>query len=325
MEATGANNSQFNSFLQQASNNPVAFLQSLDQLLEDFGPEGVADASTQRFLQRFGDALKEMINDSDLPQPIKDAAIALIDSHLGCNCDAEAAEAVENSEMAETVDCMCDETVEETVEEVEEACSCESSGGSDMSPEAQAEADAEAANEGGSPVAPSPAAQTEAEAEAANEGGSSGGSGGSEGAGGSGGASGSGGAGGGGGMTADDVMPEPEASDTERRRGMNWLEALASTLADIQSKFLDKALAASRIMAEEADNVTPAADSEGSGDAGGGEGGGEGGGSGQQSGRFLQAQASYTANMQMFTIFSNQVSTSIKTLGEGLAGISRKQ
>jgi len=107
---------------------------------------------------------------------------------------------------------------------------------------------------------------------------------------------------------------------------MNWLEALASTLADIQSKFLDKALAASRIMAEEADNVTPAADSEGAGNSGSGGGGGsEAANEAANEGGGLQAQASYTANMQMFTIFSNQVSTSIKTLGEGLAGISRKQ
>lgn len=44
-----------------------------------------------------------------------------------------------------------------------------------------------------------------------------------------------------------------------------------------------------------------------------------------QRSRFLHAQASYTANIQMFTTVANQTATSIKSIGEALANISRKQ
>ena len=82
----------------------------------------------------------------------------------------------------------------------------------------------------------------------------------------------------------------------------NWLVALAQSMAKIQAKFLDEAMKQSDIMEGEAGNA------------------GEG-----KSAAFLDAQAKYTANMQLFNIFSQQVSTSIKTIGESLSAIARKQ
>ena len=46
---------------------------------------------------------------------------------------------------------------------------------------------------------------------------------------------------------------------------------------------------------------------------------------GQDSSVFVAAQTTYTTNMQLFKIFSQQVSMSINTVGEALAAISRKQ
>ena len=40
---------------------------------------------------------------------------------------------------------------------------------------------------------------------------------------------------------------------------------------------------------------------------------------------FIMAQSKYTAHMQMFSMTAAATSTSLKTVGEGLAGIARKQ
>jgi hypothetical protein len=39
----------------------------------------------------------------------------------------------------------------------------------------------------------------------------------------------------------------------------------------------------------------------------------------------LNAQAEYQANMQMFNNIATMTSTTIKTLGEAMAGLARKQ
>ncbi|MFK7854307.1 MAG: hypothetical protein AB8B79_09355 [Granulosicoccus sp.] len=52
---------------------------------------------------------------------------------------------------------------------------------------------------------------------------------------------------------------------------------------------------------------------------------GEGDNSGKPSTAFLEAQAQFTANMQSFNLFANQSATALKTIGEGLASIARKQ
>jgi hypothetical protein len=40
---------------------------------------------------------------------------------------------------------------------------------------------------------------------------------------------------------------------------------------------------------------------------------------------FLEAQSQYQANMQMFNMVANMTATSLKSLGEGLTSIARKQ
>ncbi len=238
-------------WIQNASNNPIDFLKTLDDLLESFGAEEIGNAASQQYLGKFIEGIRSQINDSDLPQGVKDSANAILDSFSvglseACPCSSEASEAVaESSESADI----------------------------DQSAEADAEAAGEAANEGTAP---------------ADEG------------------AGAGGAGGAGGPDSMDELNEEQANspNKDKNRGGNWLEALAGDLAGIQSKFLEKAMAAKDIMMAEADI------------AGAGEG---------KSSAFLDAQAQYTATMQLFTIFSNQTSTSIKSIGEALAGISRKQ
>ena len=39
----------------------------------------------------------------------------------------------------------------------------------------------------------------------------------------------------------------------------------------------------------------------------------------------IQAQSRYQANMQMFNMIANMTATSLKSLGEGLTAIARKQ
>ena len=276
-----------NSWIQQAQNNPIEFLKSLEDLLENFGPEELGNASAKQFLNTFIDKLRELINDSDLPQGMKDMANAVLDSHQSkidddCPCSAEASEAVSCCSQSDDIDQAAEETAESSAESANECCSGSGSGSdeaegaegsgsssSDMSPEAQAEADAEAENEG---------------------------------------TSGSSGAGGAGGHDSMDELNDDQAQsageDKKKNKYANWLQALAGDLADIQATFLDRAMAAKDIMMKEAET------------AGSGEG---------KSAEFLDAQAQYTATMQLFTIFSNQTSTSIKSIGEALAGISRKQ
>lgn len=231
-------------WIQQAQNNPVEFLKNLDDLLDDFGSQELGNALTQQYIGKFIESLREQINNSDLPQGVKDAANALLDAHAAgvretCPCSAEASEAVASTSQSETVN---------------------------QSAEAAAEEAAEAANEG---TAASGNSAVEAAVEANQN-------------------------------FEEDVRRESE--------GKNWLEILAENLAEIQAKFLNKALAASDVMAAESGNAA-----------------GEGDNSGTPSTAFLEAQAQFTANMQLFNLFANQSATALKTIGEGLAGVARKQ
>lgn len=104
--------------------------------------------------------------------------------------------------------------------------------------------------------------------------------------------------------------------DNESRRGSasasssggkgNWLLELAKGLAEVQDKFLTKALSSLETMKANADSMN-------------------GEGSGGDKGAFLTAQAEYQASMQMFNMMANMTSTTLKTLGEGLTAIARKQ
>jgi len=79
----------------------------------------------------------------------------------------------------------------------------------------------------------------------------------------------------------------------------NWLEQLAEGLAEVQSKWLDKAQG-------HLDTMNSKAGSE-------------------DSKQFTTAQSTYSAAMQMFSMSAAAASTSIKSVGEDLAGIARKQ
>ncbi|MES9853152.1 MAG: hypothetical protein ABW170_15150 [Candidatus Thiodiazotropha sp. L084R] len=114
----------------------------------------------------------------------------------------------------------------------------------------------------------------------------------------------------------------------------NWLVALAGALATVQAKFLDSAMEDMKTMEENSsaavskksgsdeipENESPEqketrekqnAETE----------------KAEKEARdeFLQAQSRYQANMQMFNMIANMTATSLKSLGEGLTSIARKQ
>jgi len=96
-------------------------------------------------------------------------------------------------------------------------------------------------------------------------------------------------------------IAEEAGEEAEGKEGANWLVALAGGLANAQIKFLDKAMDAKDAM--EASGW----DDKDSRDA------------------FIKAQSDYQANIQMFNMMANMTATSLKSLGEGLTAIARKQ
>lgn len=86
--------------------------------------------------------------------------------------------------------------------------------------------------------------------------------------------------------------------------GENWLEALARGLAEAQSKWLTKAQEHLETM-----KTNAGADSDDT----------------EARDAFVLAQSQYTASMQMFSMTAAATSTSLKSIGEGLSGIARKQ
>ena len=228
-------------WVQQAIQNPTNFLQTLDGLLENFGAEAIGNASAQKFLKEFTDGLKDMIDNSDLPDGIKRMANAMVDQHLSdmcvaCACSSEVADAVDNSELGDEVS----ESAQESVGEMESASA---SGASSSAREA---------------------------ADAALD---------------------------------DQMAGLGESSETKKKKGgggRNFLEILADSMGQTQAKFLNEALEHSQTMESLAGNSERADD-------------------------FTVAQSKYTAAMQMFNIYSNQVATTLKTLGEAMSAIARKQ
>ena len=247
---------------------PTKVNNKLDDLLESFGVEEVGNAATKEFVQKVIEYLRGKIEDSNMPEGLKELANLALDYRevqldIEFPSSAEASEAVANTTTAGVIDDAA-------------AAAVESAAPGSQTPAAQAESEAEAANEGTSTDASTGSAETESTS-----------------------------ASGGDATTAADVIDDITANagqDDEEEEEGNWLVVLAKGLAKIQSQFLDDAMKASETMQKQ------------SGNAGSGE-----------SKEFLKAQADYTANIQLFTIFSNQTSTSIKTIGEAMAGISRKQ
>jgi hypothetical protein len=109
----------------------------------------------------------------------------------------------------------------------------------------------------------------------------------------------------------------------------NWLVELAKALADIQTEFLNKAMDNLQTMK----NNKGAMDTEQSGQGQGGNGTAETGNAGDDNGdaqkasrgEFMAAQSEFQANFQMFNMMANMTATSLKSLGEGLTSIARKQ
>jgi len=101
---------------------------------------------------------------------------------------------------------------------------------------------------------------------------------------------------GGGGMTA---VEDEDEKNTKGNKGKSWLIALADGLAKLQSHFLDKAMA-------NLDAMESSKDSE-------------------SSSEFMKNQAEFQANMKMFGMMAEATSTALKTIGEALSSLARKQ
>jgi hypothetical protein len=130
-------------------------------------------------------------------------------------------------------------------------------------------------------------------------------------------------------------------TEDEKKKGKgNWLVALAGALANVQAKFLDAAMENMKTMEENSsaavqgkdkteetqipENETPEAkearEAQEAKDA-------KAQDKKEKAARdeFLMAQSQYQANMQMFNMMANMTATSLKSLGEGLTSIARKQ
>jgi hypothetical protein len=114
----------------------------------------------------------------------------------------------------------------------------------------------------------------------------------------------------------------------------NWLVALARALADIQTKFLDAAMKNLATMEKNADAMDSASEDQGGAGGANNDGGQQGGQANgtddadpnsSSRGAFMKAQSEFQANFQMFNMTANMTATSLKSLGEGLTSIARKQ
>ena len=129
---------------------------------------------------------------------------------------------------------------------------------------------------------------------------------------------------------ATNKLDEKKQEGKEGKGGCaNWLVELAKALADIQTDFLNKAMDNLETMK----NNKGAMDTEQSGEGQGGNGTAETGNAGEDDkdtkkasrGEFMAAQSEFQANFQMFNMMANMTATSLKSLGEGLTSIARKQ
>lgn len=115
---------------------------------------------------------------------------------------------------------------------------------------------------------------------------------------------------------------KPEKSKGNGGGKGNWLLELAKRLAEIQEKFLTIALDSLGTMEA---NASAMSETNSSGSSSEGSSGESGGTENGDKGEFLVAQAKYQAAMQMFNMMANMTATSLKSLGEGLTAIARKQ
>ena len=127
---------------------------------------------------------------------------------------------------------------------------------------------------------------------------------------------------------------DKEKDDTSAgSKGGNWLVELAKALAEIQTEFLNKAM----------DNLDTMKANKSAMDTGEGQGGSATTGAADTAetgmdvgaddkdadeasrGEFMAAQSEFQANFQMLNMMANMTATSLKSLGEGLTSIARKQ
>ena len=294
-----------------------------------FGADGVITATEARVLRFMGDLVKSQIMASDLPRAVKDAMCEAIDAQVA---DAEAA--VPREVEGAMCGSPCERGIERYCNLVREGLELASDQGlcgqaaldfaqdyarGVMTPSNGREYSGMAGTGSGSSADAAELAAERAE-ETANEGRSSSGRGGSSG---SGAASGSGGARGEEqdlvSMAAEAMAKQHDENRTDEegnstggsRSGRsggtggsgNWLIALAKGLAEAQDKFLSTAMNAKDKMVANAEYDS---------------------GSGSKS-EFLDAQATYQAAIQMFTMLANVTATSLKSIGEGCTAIARKQ
>lgn len=202
----------------------TATLQPTDVLVETFGADLVGRASSQKFLGEFVQYLKDTINDSSLPDKIKDIAIGIIDEHFSDMgvVPTEVAEALDNSELGVEV-----------------------------------EADVDAAK-----------ASADALLEAL--------------------------------LAGTGKSAEEKKTEGGGGGGGSFLEALAMAMGKVQANLLNRAKIESDKMVDLSGNE-------------------------EKADEFTTAQAAYSGIMQLFNIYSNQVATSLKTIGEATSAIARKQ
>lgn len=156
-----------------------------------------------------------------------------------------------------------------------------------------------------------------------------------------------------GGMLASEVADTAKKEVGAGGTPKNFLVALAKAMGELQAKYMDAAMENIGTMHDNA----PAVGKEGGGGGGGGGifgtlgsalgtafggplgglaggmlggllgggGGGGGGGGSESSGAFMTAQAEFGANMQLFKMTAESTSTMLKSVGEGLSSVARKQ
>jgi hypothetical protein len=108
--------------------------------------------------------------------------------------------------------------------------------------------------------------------------------------------------------TAQSLGDEADQKCNGGKGSGNWLVALAGALSEVQAKFLNQAM---ENMDEMKSNTADKNDSKKEAAA--------------KRDKFLTAQSEYQANIQMFNMVANMTATSLKSLGEGLTSIARKQ
>ena len=288
-------------------------LLTLDQLVDRYGEQAVADSVGDNALRAFCDGMRDRIDASNMPQWMKDAAHAELDRI--------------ESTMMRSSNCECDAAVAEAgVGDVSEQAAVEATSSSEGSSSGPTSAELMVAGNQSLADGAEDEKGKKSKAPAAASGAGEGAAGGAERAGGAGSAQegqgeldqaegGEGTAGAGGGSGVGGSGGDMEFS------GENFFMALAAMCGSFQKKWLDLALKHLSDMNSMAG---------GNAEDGGGTGTGSSntpteGGVEAADPNFVVAQSKFQAAFQLFNMAANGCSTALKSLGEGLTAIARKQ